>query len=108
MVEPSSFCCLTTINCANEVVGLLCSLSIHNTNAIVYCMVDTKSEEILNELSKKLLLDIRIINTLDKYSGKNRQKMVKDGIWSEFQMMKAEVIRKTLEEQEDTLFFKVK
>jgi len=104
MVEPSSFCCISTIGCANELVGLLCSLSIHNTNAIIYCMVDSKTANILNELSSQIYLDIRIINTLDKYSGKNRPQMEKEGIWSDFQMMKAEVIRETLKEQEDTFF----
>ena len=104
MVEPSSFCCISTIGCANELVGLLCSLSIHNTNAIIYCMVDSKTANILNELSSQIYLDIRIINTLDKYSGKDRKQMEKEGIWSDFQMMKAEVIRCALTEQEDTFF----
>ena len=42
--------------------------------------------------------------TLDKYSNKNRNIMVQEKIWDEFQMQKANVIKYALENEKDTLF----
>ena len=41
-MKPSSFCCLSTYGCHQELFGLLLSLSIHHPNSNVYCLVDTK------------------------------------------------------------------
>lgn len=103
-MNPSSFCCISTLGSSKELIGMLLTLSLHNKNAKVYIMTDTPTKNKIEELQKYIKLDIEIINTLDKYSNKNRQQMEKEKIWSEFQMKKAEVIRFSLNKSNDTLF----
>ena len=103
-MNPSSFCCISTLGSSKELIGMLLTLSIHNKNAKVYIMTDTPTKNKIEDLQKYIELDIEIINTLDKYTNKNRQQMEKEKIWTHFQMQKAEVIRYSLNKCNDTLF----
>lgn len=100
----SSFCTIATYTCFKELIGWLLSLSIHHTNERVYCMVDSKTKSEIDKISPKIKLDIIWFIDLNKYTGLNRSQMESKHIWSEFQMMKAEVIRKSLEQSSNTLF----
>jgi len=104
MSEPSSFCTIATYTCYFEFIGLVYSLSIHHPNAKLYCFLDSKTKEVLERLSVKPKLDIIVKVELDNYSNKNRMTMVKDKIWDEFQMQKANVISYTLQYESDTMF----
>jgi hypothetical protein len=103
MVKPSSFSTLCTSNCANELVGLLLSLSIFHIGAKVYVICDTKTKKIIDEITPRPRLDLIFHLELDKYGGMNRQQMESAGLWSEFQMAKARIIELALEMEPDTL-----
>jgi hypothetical protein len=104
LCEPSSFSTMCTSNCAFELIGLLLSLSVFHPNARVYLLCDSKTKKIINEMTPVPRLDIRWFVELDMYDGMNRQTMTARGIWGTFQMAKATVIRRALEESPDTLF----
>lgn len=104
MNPPSSFCTISTETCANELIGLLLSLSIHHTNANILCYLDTKTKNIIENITPKIRLNIIFDEKLNKYSNMNRQQMEHAGIWSDFQMEKANVIKDALEIYPDTLF----
>ena len=101
---PSSFCTICTNKCKNELVLLLLTLSIHHNGAKVYIMCDKESKLAIDELTPNLnkQLKMKWFVELDKYSNKSRNDMVKEEIWSEFQMMKANVMKKTLNKEKDT------
>lgn len=104
-MKPSSFCTICTQNCSQELVGFLLTLSIHHTNANVYVMCDTKTKSDIDEMTPKIRLNITYFVDLDKYSNLNRAQMEQLGVWSDFQMAKAQVIEKALAAGEkDTLF----
>ena len=103
MAKPSSFSTLCTSNCANELVGLLLSLSIFHSGARVYVICDTKTKRIIDEITPPPRLELCLHLELDKYDGMNRQEMERAGVWSEFQMAKARIIELALMSSPDTL-----
>jgi hypothetical protein len=103
-MKPSSFSSICTSNCAFELVGLLLSLSVFHPNEKMFILCDTKTKEIVENLTPQPILQITWFVELDKYDGMNRQIMVQKGIWSEFQMAKAQVIKYALQKVTDTLF----
>ena len=103
-MRPASFCSLSTFTCCGELFGLLLSLSIYHPGERMHCLVDSSTKKTIQESTPKINLDIVWHVKLDKYSNMNRQEMERKGIWSEFQMMKAEVINIALQTDDDTLF----
>jgi hypothetical protein len=103
-MKPSSFCCLSTYGCHQELFGLLLSLSIYHPNSNVYCLVDTVSKNAILSYTPTLKLNVIWIENLNQYSGLNRAQMTQRGIWSVFQMMKAYAIDEALKYEKDTLF----
>ena len=75
MTKPSSFSTICTSNCAFELVGLLLSLSVYHTNEPIYILADTKTKEIIDNMSPHPRLQITWFIELDKYDGMNRQVM---------------------------------
>ena len=104
MSLPSSFCFISTYNCSHELIGMLLSLSIHHKNSKVYGLIDTETKNSLDIIKPQLRLQLFLNVTLDKYSNKNRNIMVNEGLWDEFQMQKANVIKYALENETDTMF----
>lgn len=102
--KPSSFSTICTSNCAFELIGLLLSLSVFHENATIYIYCDTKTKDIIQNMTPKVKLNLKWFIELDKYYGMNRSMMERKGIWCEFQMSKARVIKKVLEIEKDTLF----
>ena len=102
--KPSSFCSICTSNCAFELVGLLLSLSVFHPNEKMFILCDTKTKSIIDNMTPKPKLNITWFIELDKYDGMNRQIMTEKGIWSDFQMAKANVIEYALKKATDTLF----
>lgn len=101
---PDSFCTICTSQCKQELVGFLLSLSIHHPNSKVYVMCDSETKKNIDNLTPQPKLNIEWFEELNKYSNMNRSQMEKNGLWSNFQMAKAEVIEKALEIEKDTLF----
>jgi hypothetical protein len=104
MNKPNSFCTMCTYNCHNELVGLLLSLSLYHTNETIYIISDTKTKLAIENITPKPKLNIIWYLELNKYSGMNRNTMVKNNIWAEFQMNKAKIIKYSLKNSTDTLF----
>lgn len=104
MSAPSSFCTMCTYTCHHEFIGLAYSLSIHHPGAKFYCMLDTKTKEVLDNLTLKPNLNIVVKVELDKYTRLNRQQMVHLNIWNKFQLEKANIIEYTLNYEKDTFF----
>ena len=103
-MKPSSFSTICTSNCAHELVGLLLSLSVFHTNEKIYIISDTKTKESIEQMTPKPRLQIFWYIELDKYDNMNRAIMEQNGLWSDFQMSKANVIKRALENEKDTLF----
>ena len=103
-MKPSSFCTMCTSTCKQELIGFLLSLSIHHRDEKVYVICDTLTKETIENMSIKIRLDIVWLVSLDKFSNMNRSQMEQQGIWSDFQMMKAVAIEKALEKEKDVLF----
>ncbi|MHA2279218.1 MAG: hypothetical protein ACXAC2_25845, partial [Candidatus Kariarchaeaceae archaeon] len=103
-MQPNSFCSLATYGCHAELFGLLLSISAHHNGASVYCAVDTKTKEYIENSSPEIDLAINWVVSLDEYSGLDRDAMEKKGVWSDFQMQKAVVIDEALKREKDTLF----
>ena len=104
MSKPSSFSSICTSNCAFELVGLLLSLSVFHPNERMFILCDTKTKEIIDNMTPQPRLQITWHIELDKYDGMNRQIMEQKGIWAEFQMAKANIIKYALQNVADTLF----
>lgn len=103
-MEPSSFSTICTKQCKQELIGFLLSLSLHHPDANTYVICDSDTKKCLDELTPKLKLKIHWFVELNKYSNMDRNEMEKRGVWSDFQMAKADVIEKALINEEDTLF----
>jgi len=103
MTKPSSFSTMCTSNCAFELIGLLLSLSVYHPEADVYLLTDSKTKNIITNITPSPKLNIKYYIELDKYDGMNRQIMENKGIWSDFQMSKANVMRYALVDSSDTL-----
>jgi hypothetical protein len=102
--KPSSFSTICTSVCAHELIGLLLSLSIYHTNEKIYILADSKTKYIIDNITPKPKLKIIWFIELDEYDNFDRTYMVHNNIWSKFQMNKANIIKKTLEFELDTLF----
>ena len=104
MVKPGSFSSICTSNCAFELTGLLLSLSLYHPNETIFILSDTKTKEIIDNMTPQPRLQIKWYIELNKYDGMNRQIMTSKGIWSEFQMAKANIIDYALKNVTHTLF----
>jgi hypothetical protein len=70
----------------------------------MYILCDTKTKQIIDNMTPTPLLNIKWFVELDKYTDMNRQQMERAGIWSDFQMSKSTVIKYALLSSSDTLF----
>ena len=103
-MQPDSFCFISTYNSSHELVGMLLSLSLHHKNAKVYGLVDDATCQLLETMIPKPQLKLFLKKSLNKYSNKDRNIMVREKLWDEFQMQKANVIKFALETEKDTMF----
>jgi hypothetical protein len=103
MVKPSSFSVICTSKCANELVGLLLSLSIFHGGAKVYVICDTKTKRVIDEITPKPRLAIRCYLELDTYDDMNRQEMERTGLFGDFLSYKMKAMDYALSENADTL-----
>ena len=100
---PDSFCFICTNSSFYELQGMLLSLSLYHSNASVYGLVDTKTKNNIDNIMYLLKLNLKLYVTLDKYSDKDRRIMEGEGIFKEFLLNKAEVMKLALKENNDTM-----
>lgn len=103
MIKPSSFSTICTSNCAHELTGLLLSLSIYHPNEKIYIISDTKTKDIIENITPQPRLQITWFVELDKYDGMNRQIMEQHKIFGEFLKNKMKVIKYALNKTTDTM-----
>ena len=85
-MKPSSFCTMCSFNKSNELVGLLLSLSIHHTNENIYVISDSKTKDLIENITPKPRLNIVWI------------------IENDTSIKKIKIIDYALEFEKDTLF----
>lgn len=102
-MKPNSFSTICTSNCAHELVGLLLSLSVFHTNEKIYIISDTKTKEIIDQMTPKPRLQIFWYIELDKYDNMNRAVMEQNGLFGEFLTFKMKAMNYALVENSDTL-----
>tara|TARA_Y100000591_G_C21819277_1_gene692652 strand:- start:37 stop:1632 length:1596 start_codon:yes stop_codon:yes gene_type:complete len=95
---------MCTYTCQHEFIGLIYSLSLHHPGAKFYCMLDTQTKQVLDNLTLKPNLNIVVKVDLDKYTGLNRHQMEEMNIIKEFWNNKANIISYALEYEKDTIF----
>lgn len=103
-MRPSSFSTIATQSTAYELVGLLLSIGVHHPNIPVYIMCDQITKNEISELTPSPNIQIRWFIELDKYSNYNRKQMEKHGIFTEFLLNKAKIMKYALKKEKDTLF----
>jgi hypothetical protein len=101
--EPSSFCTIATIGCVDEFVAHVCSLYRWHPTKPVYAMVDTETMERVTKCLP-FLKNLKMYPKLDQYSGKNRAQMEREGTWTQFQMLKATVMKCALLKESDVMY----
>lgn len=96
--HPASFCCIVTKNSCIECFSMLLSLAHKHKNANIGILCDTFSFEYIKKSNPNIqdLLQIEFIVNLDKYSEHNRDSMVKQGIWCDFMLEKATIVKHML------------
>lgn len=102
-MKPSSFSVICTSKCANELVGLLLSLSIFHSGAKVYIICDTKTKSVIDTITPKPRLELTCYLELDKYNTMDRQQMEREGLFGEFLSYKMKAMDYALSENTDTL-----
>lgn len=103
-MKPDSFSTVCTKNCVDELIVFLLSLSLFHNNEHVYIICDTITKEKVEQCNPTIQLQIHFYNILDEYSNYNRQQMEQLGVWEEFQMKKAEIIKIALNDgRKDTM-----
>jgi len=103
-MKPSSFSTICTEKCAHELVGLLLSLSVFHTGAKIYIIADSKTKQIIDDLTPIPKLKINWQVDLDKYTGMDRLQMLRENIFGEFLTYKMKVMHNAIQENPDTLF----
>lgn len=103
MSKPSSFSTICTSNCAFELIGLLLSLSIYHTNENIYILCDSKTRDIINNMTPQPRMKINWYIELDKYSGLDRQSMENKKCFGTFLSYKMKIMREALTNHSDTL-----
>lgn len=103
-MRPSSFSTIATNNTSYELVGLLLSIGVHHPKSKVYIMCDQITKNEILDITPKPNIQIFWVVELDKYSHINRKEMEAQGIFTEFLLNKAKIMRYALEKENDTLF----
>jgi hypothetical protein len=102
--EPSSFCTIGTIGCIDEFVPHVLSVHRWHPSKKIYAMVDTATMNYVRECLPFLDDTLRLFPTLDRFTGKNRQIMEKEGTITEFFMLKTTAIECALKFEPDVMY----
>ena len=102
-MKPSCICTFATDSCIYDLKLFLLSMNISNPDTNVVVFVDDTTKAAVDGLDLSSL-KIEVVSNLNRYSGKNRQQMEMNGTWSDFQMVKSQIIQHCLEKFPDVLF----
>ena len=102
MSVPNSFCSISTMKCGKELLMMLKSLEYYHQNSTIYLFLDTETDNLVSKEKFNLQI-VKEIN-LDDYTKYARDEMEKNGLWTNFQMIKAKVIEYSLNNSLDTLY----
>jgi hypothetical protein len=100
--EPSSLCTICLNNCYNELVLLLKSLENVKCDKPIYILCDSLTKAKLSNCDVEL--DLILINSLDKYSNKDRYTLEKENKWIPLMLEKCNVLSVAIEETGDSLY----
>lgn len=101
---PSSFCTFATNNVKYDFTLFLQSLAYIHPGANLVVFVDQEINNLIHDKFKNINLKLDIIVNLNKYSSKTRLEMENLGIWTDFQMVKADLIEYSLNKFCDSLY----
>lgn len=104
-MKPSSYCTIATDGAMKDLLALVVSMSVNMGGSRLYILADTTTKRFIENDIFPLNLDIRWKISLDKYTGKRRGDMEKDGLWSDFQMEKTNSMLWAFEEGETDVMF---
>ena len=102
-MKPSCICTFATDQCSYDLRLFLLSLNISNPGTSVVLFLDDKTSAMVKGLEIDAL-NLESLCVLNKYSGKNRHQMTAEGSWSDFQMVKSQIIDHCLTKYTDVLF----
>ena len=100
---PSCICSFATNNVEYDCTLFLKSLSHVHPNINVIMFVDNYIDNMIQNMSD-LSLNITTVSILEIYSSKNRSQMELEGIWTNFQMIKSNLIDYGLKHYSDVLY----
>jgi len=105
MSSPSSFCTIATVQCRDDLIGLILSLWVHHPGTPIICYVDSYVETSIKKwipwmLDNGLQLHVK----LNDYIGMTRKIMEAKKVWLKFMQEKMNVMELALSENPDTLF----
>jgi hypothetical protein len=104
-MKPSCYCTISTDGAMKDLLGLVNSLSLNMPGSKLYILSDTTSKEYIENDNFPLNIDIHWKISLDKYTGKRRNDMVKEGLWSDFQMEKTNSLLWAFDKGEEDVMF---
>lgn len=104
MNSIQSFCCFGTHNSLHELCGLLYSIALYHPDTPLYILTDTASVPICNQVTNHIPNPVHIKTTLDKYGAFSRNEMVKNQLWNEFMMSKADALEWALENHDNAMY----
>ena len=102
-MKPSCICTFSTSASVSDLRLFLKSIRITNSDIPLVMFLDTTTNDAIKDIDlSHMKVDITV--NLDLYSHKDKDKMVEEGIWSDFQMTKASIIEYCLTKYADALF----
>ena len=104
-MKPSSFCTIATNGVMKDLRALVNSMSLNMPGSRLYVLSDLETKKFIEADNFPLKIDIRWKVSLNDYTNKNRDKMVKEGIWSDFQMEKTNSLLWAFDEGETDVMF---
>jgi hypothetical protein len=100
--KPKSVCTLCTDKTIKDLKLFLTSMSEYNRDTPIYLLCDSSVKFYVQ--SNFPSLNVKYNQILDKYSGKNRKQMEKEGIFTDFMKIKTECIDFALQSEQNTLY----
>lgn len=104
-MKPSCYCTISTDGAMKDLLALVNSMSLNMPGSRLYVLCDSASKEYIENDNFPINIDIQWKISLDKYTGKRRKDMEKEGLWSDFQMEKTNSLLWAFDEGEHDVMF---
>ena len=103
-MEPQCFCSLSTNMIQDDIKNFLLSLSYFHPGANVILFVDEVIKRFIESEIGTLDLNLELVENLNKYTNKSRIQMENEGIFKEFTIIKADLMKYCLEKYSNVMF----